>query len=204
MANQLDEQKISSFNQDQRCLDSNPLSGVQINHQTILKLQADTLFLKFTQLEDKLKHYPNMKKKWNRFKNILRYSKYPIAILFAGADVRLAFIPIGGIPLAIISTAVTLGEVIGANVLEDSFVTIKINTLDKKCKHITKWLDRMYLFKQDILRDGVIDAKEIEQLKQIINEYEESLKEITTPKYEEKIDLKKIQEQINLLLQQKK
>ena len=62
----------------------------------------------------------------------------------------------------------------------------------------------MYLFKQDILRDGVIDAKEIEQWKQILNEYEESLKEITTPKNEEKIDLKKIQEQINLLIQQKK
>ena len=40
----------------------------------------------------------------------------------------------------------------------------------------------MYLFKQDTLRDGVIDAKEIEQRKQTINEYEESLKEITSPK----------------------
>ena len=62
----------------------------------------------------------------------------------------------------------------------------------------------MYLFKQDTLRDGVIDVKEIEQWKQLINEYEESLKEITTPKNEEKIVLKRIQEQINLLLQQKK
>ena len=42
----------------------------------------------------------------------------------------------------------------------------------------------MYLFKQDTLRDGVIDAKEIEQYKQILNEYEESLKEIITPKNE--------------------
>ena len=52
-------------------------------------------------------------------------------------------------------------------------------------------------------RNGVIDAKEIEQWRQILNEYEESLKEITTSKHEKKIDLKKIQEQINLLLQQK-
>ena len=50
---------------------------------------------------------------------------------------------------------------------------------------MTKWLDRMYLFKQDTLRDGVIDAKEIDQWKQILNEYEESLKEITTPNNEE-------------------
>ena len=194
MANQSDEQ---------RSLYPNPLSSSQTEHQQILKLQADTLFLKLTQLEDKLKHYSKFKRKWNRFKNILRYSKYPIAILFAGADIGLSFIPIVGKPLAIISTAVTLGEVIGANVLEDSFVNVKVNTYDKKCKHITKWLDRMYLFKQDTLRDGVIDAKEINQWRQILNEYEESLKEITTPKNEEKIDLKKIQELINLLLQQK-
>ena len=44
----------------------------------------------------------------------------------------------------------------------------------------------------------------MEQWKQIINEYEESLKEIISPKNKEKIDLTKIQEQINLLLQQKK
>ena len=197
MANQSDEQRTPS-------LYPNPLSSSQTEHQQILKLQADTLFLKLTQLEDKLKHYSKLKRKWNRFKNILRYSKYPITLLFAGADIGLSFIPIVGIPLAIISTAVTLGEVIGANVLEDSFVNVKVNIYDKKCKHISKWLDRMYLFKQDTLRDGVIDAKEIEQWRQILNEYEESLKEITTPKNEEKIDLKQIQEQINLLLQQKK
>ena len=116
MANPSDEQATSFFNQDQRSLYPNPLSSSQTEHQQILKLQADTLFLKLTQLEDKLKHYSKLKRKWNRFKNILRYSKYPIAILFAGADIGLSFIPIVGIPLAIIRTAVTLGEVIGSNV----------------------------------------------------------------------------------------
>ena len=62
----------------------------------------------------------------------------------------------------------------------------------------------MYLFQQDTLRDEVIDVKEIDQWRQILNEYKESLKEITSSKNEEKIDLKKIQKQINLLLQQKK
>ena len=61
----------------------------------------------------------------------------------------------------------------------------------------------MYLFKQDTLSDGVIDTKEINHWNQILNEYEESLKEITSPKNEEKIDLKKIQEHINLLIDQK-
>ena len=195
MGNQSDEQ---------RSLYLNPLSSAQTEHQQILKLQDNTLFLKLTQLEDKLKHYSKLKIKWNRFKNILRYSKYPIAILFAGADIGLSFIPLVGIPLAIISTAVTLAEVIGANVLKDSFVNVKVNTYYKKCKHISKWLDRMYLFKQDTLRDGVIDANKIDKWKQILNEYEESLKILLLKKNEEQIDLKKIQEQINLLVQQKK
>ena len=144
MDNPLDKQRTSSFNQYQRSFYLNPLLSAQTEHQQILTLQVDTLILKLTQLEDKLKHYSNLKNKWNIFENILRYNKYPIAILCAGADIGLSFIPIVGIPLAIISTAVTLGEVIGANVLEDSFVNVKVNTYDKKCKHIIKWLDRMF------------------------------------------------------------
>ena len=31
------------------------------------------------------------------------------------------------------------------------------------------WLNKMYLFKQDILRGRIIDAKEIDQWKQILN-----------------------------------
>ena len=119
MANPSDEQGPSS-------LYPNPLSVDQTDDQQILNLQADTLFLKLTQFENKLKHYNNLKKNWNRCKYILRYSKYPIDILFAGADVELAFIPIVGIPFAIISTTVKLEEVIGANILEDSFVNVKV------------------------------------------------------------------------------
>ena len=60
-----------------------------------------------------------------------------------------------------------------------------------KCKHMTNWLDRMYYFKQDTLRDKVIDAREIDQWRQILNEYKQSYIKITTPKKEEKIDLNK-------------
>ena len=48
MANQLDEQRTSSFNQNQKSLYPNPLSSFQTDHQQILKLQAGTLFLKLT------------------------------------------------------------------------------------------------------------------------------------------------------------
>ena len=47
-------------------------------------------------------------------------------------------------------------------------------------------LDRMYLFKQDTFRDGVIDTKDIDQWRQILHEYEETLNKITTPKKQRK------------------
>ena len=68
----------------------------------------------------------------------MRYIKYPIALIFARADVRLTFIPVVEILLAIISTGVTLGEVIEANALEDSVENVKVNRCDNKYKHITK------------------------------------------------------------------
>ena len=49
MTNQSDEQRISLFNHDQRSFYSNPLSSTHTEHQQILELQADTLFLKITQ-----------------------------------------------------------------------------------------------------------------------------------------------------------
>ena len=91
-----------------------------------------------------MKHYYKLKNKWNRFKNILQYSKYFSAVIFAGIDAGLIFLPVIEILLAIISTAVTIGEVIGVNVIENSYVNVKVNTYDKKCKHISMWLVRMY------------------------------------------------------------
>ena len=73
----------------------------------------------------------------------------------------LAFILIVGIPLAISSTTVTLLEVIGANVFEDSFVNVKVNNYNKKCKLISTWIDRMNLFKQATIRNGAIDLKKL-------------------------------------------
>ena len=52
------------------------------------------------------------------------------------------------------------------------------------------WLERMYLFKQDTFRDGVIDATEIDQWRQILNEYEDSLKKILYQKTKRKQTLK--------------
>ena len=104
--------------------------GQTVNEQ-IFNSQADTVLLIFTKLEDKYKHYNKLKNKWNKLKTTLRYSKYSISILFAGADAGLAFIPIVKIPLAIIRTTVILDTIIIANDFEDSFVNVTINNYNK-------------------------------------------------------------------------
>ena len=141
MSNLLNELRTSSFNQDQKSLYYNLLSCSQTKHQQILKLKADILFLIFTQLENKLKHYNQLKKKLNKFKNILRYINYLIAILFAGNNVWLACIPIAGILLTIISTTVTFNEVIKAYILKNSFENVKVTNYNKKYKYMITWIE---------------------------------------------------------------
>ena len=53
----------------------------------------------------------------------------------------------------------------------------------------------MYVFKSEALKDNVIGVKEINQWKELIQEYEEDISKIKTSKNEEQIDLNKIQEQ---------
>ena len=178
------------------------VSDSQNEQKSLIKLQSENLFNKLEQIEKELKHYNKLKHKWNIFKNVLHYSKYPLALILGGLDVALIFTGIG-IPLAIIGAGVTIGEVVGTNVFEDAIVNVKIDKYNKKCKHIKEWIDKMYIFKIEELKDNVIDVKEIQQWKQLLIEYEQSLTNIQSSKNEKKIDLKKIQDQINTLIQQK-
>ena len=84
---------------DKMSLYPNPLSISQMEQSALLKLQADNLFFKLEQIEKELKHYIKLKKKWNIFKNILHYSKYPFAVILTGLDIGLIFTGIG-IPVA--------------------------------------------------------------------------------------------------------
>ena len=178
------------------------VSDSQNEQKSLIKLQSENLFNKLEQIEKEFKHYNKLKHKWNIFKNILHYSKYPLALILGGLDVALIFTGIG-IPLAIIGAGITVGEVVGTNVFEDAIVNMKIDKYNKKCKYIKEWIDKMYIFKVEALKDNVIDVKEIQQWKQLLIEYDKCLVNIQSSKNEEKIDLKKIQEQINTLIQQK-
>ena len=64
---------------------------------------------------------------------------------------------------------------------------MKIDKYNKKGKHIKEWIDKMYIFKVEALKDNVIDVKEIQQWKQLLIEYEEETN-IQSSKNDPKID----------------
>ena len=76
--------------------------------------------------------------KWNIFKNILHYNKYPLAVILGVLDVGLKFTGIG-LSLAIVGAGLTISEVIGTNILEETFVNIKVDKYHKKSKHLKEW-----------------------------------------------------------------
>jgi glutathione S-transferase len=164
----------------------------------LLKAQVENLFIKLNQLKRELKHYHKLKKRWNILKNILHYSTYFIAAALGVGDILLFFIPIIGPYLAGGGATLTVGEVLSINIFEDTLVHKKVEYYHKKCKHLTKWIERMYIFKTDALRDGLIDDKEIQQWRSILTEYEESIVDLKKP--EASADLKKVKEQVNELL----
>ena len=61
----------------------------------------------------------------------------------------------------------------------------------------------MYIFKSEALKNDVIDITEIIQWEQLLKEYRQSVNYLKFTKNEKQINFKKIQEQIELLLQQK-
>jgi hypothetical protein len=120
-------------------------------------------------------------------------------------DVGLIFTRVGipiAVALAVSGAGLTLAEFIGTNVLEDSLVNIKLNKYENKCKHLKQWVDGMFLFKTDVLKDGVIDEKEINQWKDMLKLYDTSLIEF---KQESKnaINLKVLKDQIDTLMKQR-
>ena len=61
----------------------------------------------------------------------------------------------------------------------------------------------MYLFKTDVLKDGVIDEREISQWKDMLKQYDISLTEIKKDSKNSVIDLNKLKEQVEVLMKQR-
>ena len=187
------------------------VSQSENDQKGLLKLKSENLFIRLEQIEKDFKRYNKLKHRWNTFKNILHYSKYPLAVILGGLDIALIFTIIG-IPLEVVGATITIGEVIGTNILEDTYINIKVNKYNKKCKHIKEWIDKMYIFKDDVLKDNIIDNKEIQQWKQLLEEYEKetitlSSDKVITSSNEKEInslpDLVKLQEMIQAIINKK-
>ena len=136
----------------------------------VTKLQTENLFGKLNAIEKELKHYQKLKRRWNSIKNILHYLKYPVCALMLGGDAALFLTGLGA-PIAIASSGLTLLEVIGSHMLEDSLVRSKVNKYAAKAAHRKEWIDKMYVFKNEALRDYILDQKEIELWNALLAEY---------------------------------
>ena len=77
------------------------------------------------------------------------------------------------------------------SLFEDMVANTKVNKYTKKIEFLDYHINSMHIFKVDALRDGIIDEKELQLWKRLIDEYEASLKEL-------KKDLKKSEEKINV------
>ena len=122
----------------------------------VAKLQIENLFGKLGGLEKELKHYQKLMRRWNCIKNILHYLKYPVCALMLGGDALLLVTGVGA-PVAIASSGLTLVELVGSHLIEDSVVRAKVNKYGAKVAHLKEWIDRMYVFKSEALRDQVLD-----------------------------------------------
>lgn len=54
-----------------------------------------------------------------------------------------------GTSVAIAIGCLTVGELVAKNCLEDTFVRSKSEYCHKKCKRITKWLQRMWILRNE-------------------------------------------------------
>jgi hypothetical protein len=113
------------------------LDSSQNERNFITKLQTQNLFAKLGELEKELKHYTKLKRRWNRVKNVLHYCKYPLCVLMLGGDAALFLTGLGA-PIAIASSGLTLIEVVGSHLLEDSLVRSKVNKYSAKAAHRKK------------------------------------------------------------------
>ncbi len=120
------------------------ISNSEREHDYVLKLQCDNLFIKLNELEKELKHYKKLKRRWKIFRNILHYLKYPISVILIGGDIALIFTGIG-VPIAIVGACVTGIELVGSSIIEDTLVNSKVNKYDHKITHLKEWIDRMYI-----------------------------------------------------------
>jgi hypothetical protein len=182
------------------------LDSSQNERNFITKLQTQNLFAKLGELEKELKHYTKLKRRWNRVKNVLHYCKFPLCVLMLGG-VGALFLTGLGAPIAIASSGLTLIEVIGSHLLEDSLVRSKVNKHAAKAAHRKEWIDKMYVFKNEALRDQTLDQKEIELWNALLTEYAQEAKRHEVAEAEQARnsqpniakELKRLQEQMSSL-----
>ena len=182
----------------------------QITSAELNKEKMKNLMMFHDSLVKQMKHYQKLKCRWNVVKNVMHYSKYPIGVAMIGGDVALTFTGVG-IPVAIAGGVITAVELVGSNIVEDTLMKRKVQKYRQKTLFFKEWIDKMHVFVTDATRDGIIDDKEIEQWKRLVEEHNTALTNLTkthepskNSEYQEVMTLEQLQKQITSMLSQKK
>lgn len=186
----------------------------QITSAELNKEKMKNLMMFHDSLVKQMKHYQKLKSRWNVVKNVMHYSKYPVGVAMIGGDIALAFTGLG-IPIAVAGGIVTAVELVGSNIVEDTLMKRKVQKYRQKTLFFKEWIDKMHVFVTDALRDGIIDDKEIDQWKNLIQEHNIALTNLQTkqeshpknPKpsdHQEVMTLEQLQKQLTSIISKQK
>ncbi len=139
------------------------------------KVRVNSLLKEENHMEFDLKRIRKCKKKWNILSNILHYSKYGIEVVTISSGAILLFFPLS-MPVGIILIGISVVEVVGLNVLEDSLVKSEVNKYKTKSNKLHDLIEKIHFFKRDAMKDGILSEKEMDHFNAILNEYESNKK----------------------------
>ena len=171
-----------------------------VDHIAIQKIRVNSLLKEEDHMEYDLKRIRKCKRKWNILKNILHFSKYGVEAITISGGIILLLFPLS-MPIGIVLIGISVIEVVGLNILEDSLVKIKVNKYKTKSNKLHDFIEKIHFFKRDALVDGILNDKEMEHFNTILNEYDSDKKKIREEVIHESKNLKEEVSEMKSLMQ---
>ena len=145
----------------------------ELNHKITEANHADRIrFMKEKrkQLQEKLKHYTKLKKRWVMVKNISECAGVGLTVI-CGVLAVVSTTGVLGIPLLLILTTSsgTLASLI-TTITNKTFIQKHRNSLKRKHAQTKEIYDKLFLYFQKCVEDNFITQQEIEQFEKLCNQ----------------------------------
>ena len=158
---------------------------------------------KINAIQKDLKHYCKLRKRWKNFKTIMKITSFTIfGITEIGSGI-LVFIPVISLVVPIIITGSSLIELTISEGLVNIIINKRKKNMDNKIFKCRSTLDKLYLFLEEAKLDRIIDSTELRIFNKIINEYYGGKEKEEVKSDNNKDELKKLKDQIDILLNKK-